>query len=174
VSPSWSDQGFGLWLARKLVEKMGGEVMVSHTVVESDSLVFSFRVAFDRETLSEGSTPDANDGVGPSPRVGLGDFIMKPNVLIVDALSPLRATLRKYVEAWGFRARDVDSLQEAREELNLRYYTVVLINLQTKTMSKTMSGIHSPAQTSGFTGSSHAMQAEGYNQVRLSPSVRRE
>ena len=38
---------------------------------------------------------------------------------------------------------------------------MVLINLQTKTMS----GIHSPAQTSGFTGSSHVMQAEGYNQV---------
>ena len=49
-------------------------------------------------------------------------------------VSPLRATLRKYVEAWGFRARDVDTLQEAREELSLRYYTVVLINLQTKTM----------------------------------------
>ena len=38
---------------------------------------------------------------------------------------------------------------------------MVLINLQTKTMS----GMHSPAQTSGFTGSSHVMQAEGYNQV---------
>ena len=99
-----------------MVEKMGGEVMVSHTVVEGDGLAFSFRVAFDRETLSEGSAPDTNDGVGPSPGVGLGDFIMKPSVLIVDALAPLRGTLRKYVEAWGFRARDVDSLQEANPQ----------------------------------------------------------
>jgi len=172
VSPSWSDQGFGLWLARKLVQKMGGEVMVGHqSVHDGDGLAFSFRVAFDREPLPETSAPDthgasgASPGVGPSPGVGLGDFIMKPSVLIVDALSPLRATLRKYVEAWGFRARDVDTLQEAREELSLRYYTVVLINLQTKTMS----GIHSPAQSTGFSagfsGSSHAKQAEGYNQA---------
>ena len=26
--PKWSDQGFGLWLSRKLVEKIGGEVGV--------------------------------------------------------------------------------------------------------------------------------------------------
>ena len=118
MSPSWSDQGFGLWLARKLVEKMGGEVTESPAAPDADGLAFAFRVAFDRETLSEGSTPDTNDGVGPSPGVGLGDFIMKPSVLIVDALSPLRATLRKYVEAWGFRARDVDSLQEANPNPN--------------------------------------------------------
>jgi len=153
VSPSWSDQGFGLWLARKLVEKMGGEVGI-----KDGGGTFSFRVSFERVV----SSPDVEaDGVGPGPGVGLGDFIMKPSVLIVDALSPLRAMLRRYVEAWGFAARDVDSLQEAREELNLRYYTVVLINLQTKTMS----GIHSPAQTSNFSSSSHVLQADGYNQA---------
>ena len=106
-SPSWSDQGFGLWLARKLVEKIGGEVGL-----KDGGGTFFFRVPFEREVAS----PDGPDGVGPGPGVGLGDFIMKPSVLIVDALSPLRAMLRKYVEAWGFRARDVDSLQEAREE----------------------------------------------------------
>ena len=183
VSPNWSDQGFGLWLARKLVEKMGGDV-----ALKDGSGTFAFRVAFERVA----SSPDVHaDGVGPGPGIGLGDFIMKPSVLIVDALSPLRAMLRRYVEAWGFSARDVDSLQarwqarteapaasttsgappspsgpyrqEAREELNLRYYTVVLINLQTKTMS----GIHSPAQTSSAMSGihSHVAQADGYNQA---------
>lgn len=94
VSSSWSDQGFGLWLARKLVEKMGGAVLAT----AEGCGAFSFRVAFERLEADEAAV-HSNDGLGPSPGVGLGDFIMKPSVLIVDALSPLRATLRKCAEA---------------------------------------------------------------------------
>ena len=64
-----------------------GELLVGHqSVHEGDGLAFSFRVAFDREPLPETSTPDthgasgASAGVGPSPGVGLGDFIMKPRL----------------------------------------------------------------------------------------------
>ena len=107
----WSVDDAGLWLARKLVEKLGGQAYAKDG---GATLCFRVRLTLAQPVPAYCVVPQ---GITPS------DFIVEPSILIVCAMPPLREVLRRYVEAWGFSADDAGSMQRASERLKERCAT---------------------------------------------------
>ena len=179
----WSVDDAGLWLARKLVEKLGGQAYAKDG---GATLCFRVRLTLAQPVPAYCVVPQ---GITPS------DFIVEPSILIVCAMPPLREVLRRYVEAWGFSADDAGSMQRASERLKERcatpaarppaarpparrrragpararrglhaprYYMVVLLNLSAQTQTPVISGTQTPGAPAAATASAppHALSGE--------------
>lgn len=113
---------FGVWLARKQVQRIGGTTHVSE-----DGVSLAFRVPFEWS-----AAPVQDKARDESTMLMPGSFLFQPSVLLVDTPSPLCQALVRCIEAGGFSVTVVDSLQKASERLGQEPFTALLINLPSR------------------------------------------
>jgi len=125
-------QGYGLSIARRLVEEQGGTLSVRSTL--GHGTTFAIALPITADTAASESTSMASEGFHPAVPDG-PHARRKGTLLIVEDEDALRAAISRYLTRQGYVVEGVGRGDEALDLLSQRAFDLVLLDLRLQDMT---------------------------------------